>query len=219
MKLFSPLSLLVLLTGFILISCASVPETIVVEDPVIEAPQEKDISAVQKDLVDSANWALGKEKLTVKDRSFNLDCSGVVMAVYYRSGIDLQSYLSGYSGGGVQRLYGFLDDRQLLYKQADLAPGDMLFWDNTYDKNGDGKKNDTLTHVGMVVTVDERGNIQYIHHNYRKGIVLAKMNLLDPDNLDVNSPMRARGEEKGHAPLWLSSHLLKQAARGYELAE
>jgi cell wall-associated NlpC family hydrolase len=162
---------------------------------------------------------LGKKTLVVDGRKFNMDCSGVVMAVYYKSGIDLLSPLNQYSGGGVQRLYGLMDDNQLLYKQPHLAPGDILFWDNTYDSNDDGKINDPLTHIGMVVSTDSQGNVQYIHHNYRKGIVLAKMNLLDPDNLKMNSPMRARYAEKGHAPLWLSSHLLNQAAKGYLLTE
>jgi probable lipoprotein NlpC len=209
--------LLTALLSLLFFSCTTIP----MEDPVVEAAENpaQEISTVQQDLVESAEWALGSKRLEVKGRKFNMDCSGVVLAVYYKSGIDLQSYLGRYSGGGVQRLYAFMDDQQLLYQQPHLAPGDMLFWDNTYDKNNDGEKNDTLTHVGMVVYADNEGNIQYIHHNYRLGIVLAKMNLLDPDNLEMNSPMRAKGSEKGHAPLWLSSHLLKQAARAYEIAE
>ena len=216
MHKFSKTVILLLITCFTLLSCSTVPQ-----DIADDAPQEEDkeISDIQEELVDSARWALGKKKLVVNDRRFNLDCSGVVMAVYYRSGIDLQSFLSNYSGGGVERLYSLMDDKQLLYKQPDLAPGDMLFWDNTYDRNEDGLKNDILTHVGMVVSIDENGNIKYIHHNYKTGIVLAKMNLLDPDNLKFNSPMRARAAEKGHAPLWLSSHLLREAAKSYKLAE
>lgn len=186
---------------------------------VLEIPEAGDMTEIQKDLVDSAEWALGRNRLEIQGRRFNLDCSGVVLAVYYRSGIDLQSYIRGYTGGGVQRLYALMEENELLYKQPHLAPGDMLFWDNTYDKNKDGKKNDSLTHVGMVVYADKNGNIQYIHHNYRLGIVLAEMNLLDPDNLELNSPMRARDAEPGHAPLWLSSHLLKNAARAYEISQ
>ncbi|MDC7232989.1 MAG: NlpC/P60 family protein [Spirochaetales bacterium] len=209
--------LLLILTSLLLFSCASVPlESVPDENP---RPETGEISGIQKDLVQSADWALGRKSLVVDGRKFNLDCSGVVLAVYHKSGSDLQSFLGGYSGGGVQRLYAFMEDNQLLYKQPVLAPGDLLFWDNTYDKNNDGETNDYLTHVGMVVSSDNQGNIEYIHHNYRKGIVLAKMNLLDPDNLNVNSPMRAKNAEPGHAPLWLSSHLLRDAARGYEIAD
>jgi len=202
-----------ILSAFIF-SCATVPQ--MNESPEqIKAKTAKD--EIQKDLVDSANWALGRKKLVVQGRTFNMDCSGVLMAVYYRSGIDLQSKISSYSGGGVMRLYKLMDDNNLLYRQPVLAPGDILFWDNTYDKNEDGKWNDEFTHVGMVVKVDKKGNILYIHLNYRTGIVLARMNLNAPDDLNLNSPMRARDAEPGHAPLWLSSHLLRQAAKGYEL--
>ncbi|WP_230391668.1 MULTISPECIES: NlpC/P60 family protein [unclassified Oceanispirochaeta] len=210
--------LLTTLISLLFFSCASAP----MEGRAVKSPEERpaaEISKIQQELVKSAEWALGRKRLEVKGRKFNMDCSGVVLAVYYKSGVDLQSYISRYSGGGVQRLYAFMNDQQLLYKQPHLAPGDMLFWDNSYDRNKDGEINDTLTHVGMVVHADEDGNIMYIHHNYRLGIVLAKMNLLDPDNLEVNSPMRAKGSETGHVPLWLSSHLLKKAARAYEIAE
>ncbi len=184
-----------------------------------ESTGKGEISPIQQDLVDSAQWALGKNRLTVGDRRFNMDCTGVVLAIYYRSGIDLSREFGSYTGGGVQRLHSYMDDLDLLYRTPYPRPGDLLFWDDTYDHNGDGIINDPLTHVGMVVSVDSRGNIRYIHHNYRKGIILAKMNLLEPDNLSLNDPMRARYAEKGHAPRWLSSHLLKEEARAYEVAD
>ncbi|OQY31258.1 MAG: hypothetical protein B6241_14470 [Spirochaetaceae bacterium 4572_59] len=174
-------------------------------------------SSLQKKLADSAYWAEGRKTLVVQNRKFNMDCSGVVLAIYYHSGIDLTKNLGSYSGGGVQRLYDYLNDLQLLYKSNYPAQGDLLFWDNTYDKNNDGASNDELTHVGMVVESNSKGDVIYIHHNYRRGIVMASMNLLDPDNLDRNSPMRARGAEEGHAAKWLSSHLLRNAGKAYEI--
>ena len=201
------------------LSCASIaynPES----DPRREsgaAPEESSFSSLQSNLVESAEWALGRNSLMVNGRRFNLDCTGVVLAVYYRSGIDLTRNLGSYTGGGVQRLNSYLKDLGLLYKPEIPAPGDLLFWDNTYDKNQDGNSNDELTHVGMVVSSDRSGNIQYIHHNYRKGIVKASMNLKDPDNLALNTPMRARDAEPGHAPKWLSSHLLREAGKAYEI--
>ena len=182
-------------------------------------PERTDSSlpSVQQELVDSARWALGRTRLVVKGRKFNMDCSGVVLAIYYRSGIDLSESLNRYSGGGVQRLYRALDEQELLSRSDYPAPGDLLFWDNTYDRNGDGLINDGLTHIGMVVSSDESGRTSFIHHNYRKGIVLASMNLLNPDDEQLNSPMRAKNAEPGHAEKWLSSHLLRNSARAYEI--
>jgi len=209
-----------LLLSLLLLSCATGRSGSLAGPPVKpDSAGEGSLSPVQRDLVESAGWALGQSRLKVKDRNFNLDCSGVVLAIYYRAGIDLTSSLGGYSGGGVQRLYSYLMDHNLLYLPARPVPGDLLFWDNTYDKNSDGRQNDELTHVGMVVSVNREGTVEYIHHNYRKGIVLASMNLLDPDNLAVNSPMRMKSSEPGHAPRWLSSHLLRDAGRAYELTE
>lgn len=203
--------------SLILSSCASTPAAPPANDLPPEASGSPAASPLQERLVDSARWARGRNRLEVDGRRFNLDCSGVVLALYYRAGLDLQSYLGPYSGGGVERLYALMDDHDLLYKQPALAPGDLLFWDNSYDRNNNGVRDDAFTHVGMVVKVDENHQIEYIHHNYRKGIVFARMNLLDPDNLDKNSPMRARDAEVGHAPLWLSSHLLRQAGKAYIL--
>ncbi|MDA3956668.1 NlpC/P60 family protein [Oceanispirochaeta sp.] len=210
----SQATILPFLVVMVLQSCSTVPGA---AGEAMTMKEDQEITKIQEDLIDSAQWALGRKSLEINGRKFNMDCSGVVMAVYYKAEIDLQPFLRSYSGGGVQRLYEFMEDRQLLYKQPHLEPGDLLFWDNTYDQNGDGKINDTLTHIGMVVSIDDGGNILFIHYNYRKGIVLAKMNLLSPDDLKRNSPIRARGAEKGHATLWLSSQLLKQAARAYEL--
>ncbi len=35
--------------------------------------------------------------------------------------------------------------------------GDLVFFDNTYDRNGDGKFDDRITHVGIVVGFDKEG--------------------------------------------------------------
>jgi hypothetical protein len=180
-------------------------------------PAESSLPDLQEDLVDSAQWALGRKSLVVKGRKFRMDCSGVVQAIYYKSGIDLKDLISRYSGGGVRRLYSHLDEQDLLYRTDRPVPGDILFWDNSYDQNRDGIINDELTHMGMVVSSDETGETVYIHHNYRKGIVLASMNLLDPDDPQKNSPMRARDAEPGHAEKWLSSHLFRTAGRAYEI--
>lgn len=183
------------------------------------------LSETQKLLVEEAYRILGVEKLFVKGKSFSLDCSGTVMAIYWYAGIDLGRNFSKYSGGGTERIYRYLDDEGLLYKTKLPVPGDIIFWDNTYDKNGNGKPDDLLTHMGMVVTADEKGNIEYIHENYRKGIILAKMNLFKPNQyyeivsgkkIILNDPMRMRGSPESSAG-WLSGELYRNFGMGYLL--
>jgi hypothetical protein len=173
--------------------------------------------AVQKKLVEGAHWARGREKLVVHGTEFRMDCTGTIMAIYYYAGIDLRTCMHGYTGNGVARMYHYFKDHGLLYKTHLPKPGDIIFWDDSYDKNEDGKANDGLTHMGMVVAVSGEGDITYVHHNYRKGIVFAQMNLLDPDNPERNAPMRMRS--LGHTPdgRWLSSHLYRENGQGYKM--
>lgn len=168
-------------------------------------------------LIEGAHQVRGKESLVVRGKKFRIDCTGTIMAIYYYAGIDLSVCFQGYTGNGVARIYAYFRDHGLLYDPEVPAPGDIIFWDESYDKNGDGLANDQLTHMGMVVDVGPQGDITYVHHNYRKGIVFACMNRNDPDNVDKNSPMRMRS--LGHTPdgRWLSSHLYRESGRGYLL--
>ena len=221
------------LVGFILsliivVSCISFEDNFV-EDAVtktesIENVNSKKYSDVQKKLIEGAFKVKGAKKLEIRGKKFNMDCTGVILAIYYYAGIDLASSFNKYSGNGVKRIHSYLNDQKLLYKSKTPQPGDIIFWDNTYDKNSDKKWNDPLTHVGMVVLVTEKGQIDYIHHNYRRGIILEKMNLNDPDSytknqgskvITVNSPMRMKSNIK--YPKWLSSHLYKIFGKGYLL--
>jgi len=214
-----------LIIFIILSSCKTSPyisETDFIPDKKNSTPQE--LSKTQKLLVEEANRLIGAEKLFVKNRSFNMDCSGTVMAIYWYAGIDLAKSFPLYSGSGTERIYKYLDDRGLLYQTMLPAPGDIIFWDNTYDKNENGKTDDYLTHMGMVVNVDDKGNIEYIHENYRKGIILANMNLYQTDTyfkivngekIILNEPMRMKGSFK--TSKWLSSQLYNNFGMGYLL--
>ncbi len=218
------LLLLILPVFLILSSCKTMPETVETDSVYTEDDrnQSKELSETQRLLVEEAHRIIGVEELFVKGKSFNIDCSGTVMAIYWYAGIDLAKAFPGYSGGGTERIYKYLRDKELLYKTKIPAPGDIIFWDNTYDKNGNGKLDDYLTHMGMVVSVDDDGNIEYIHENYRKGIILAKMNLFKPDEyyevvdgkkIVLNDPMRMRGSPESKD--WLSSQLYRHFGMAY----
>ncbi len=220
---YSPLLALIIL--LILSSCrtsSDIIETDITEPDGIQTPM--DLSDTQKKLVEGAYEIIGREKLFIRGKSFGMDCSGIVLSLYWYAGIDLTKAYNDYSGNGVTRIYRYLEDKDLLYRTLGPAPGDIIFWDNTYDKNEDGQPNDLLTHVGMVVDIDHNGNIDYIHHNYRKGIVLARMNLNNPDTyaetvngeqIIVNSAMRMKGSPGFDK--WLSSQLYRQFAMAYLL--
>jgi hypothetical protein len=179
---------------------------------------------IQDLLIEGAHFVKGKDELVVRGKRFNMDCTGTVLAIYYYAGIDLAKDFAKYTGNGVLRLFSYLRDHGLLHDKKQPSPGDIIFWDDTYDKNGDGIWNDEFTHTGMVVAVSQWGTMDYVHLNYRKGIVFERMNLLEPDvhirDIDgdpvtINSAMRMKDEPTGSR--WLASHLFRIFGKGYKL--
>lgn len=187
---------------------------------------EQQYKAVKVKLLSGAEAVLGTKPMNINGKKFNMDCIGTVLAIYYYAGIDLTRDFHKYSGNGVSILYKILQEQNLTYDTKHPRPGDIIFFDNTWDANGDGKWNDPLTHVGMVVKAEENGNLEYIHYNYSKGNVYAKMSLTNPDTYSqiidgctviINDAMRMKVAGKPRPSKWLSSHLYKIFAKGYLL--
>ncbi len=184
------------------------------------------LNRIQAKLVEGAHSIRGRNRLVIGGRRFNADCTGTVLAIYWYAGIDLASPLARYRGNGVTRLYRFLEEEQALYSTRRPKAGDIIFWDNTYDRNKDGQANDYLTHTGMVVAVEDDGTVHYVHHNYRKGVVFARMNLYKPgvytevvdgEQRIINSPMRMRGSP--NFDKWLASQLTRSFGRAWEAVD
>jgi hypothetical protein len=143
----------------------------------------------------------------------------VVSALYWWAGIDLQSCYPRYTGNGVARIYRWMEDEELLYRPDEPAPGDIIFWDNSYDKNGNGAADDELTHVGMAVDVDGDGLVTYVHLDYISGVVFAKMYPPDPSDRTRNTGMRMQSLGPTPDGGMTAGDLYRRAARGWELAE
>ena len=202
-------------------ACATVPERI---RPETVSPTAKGSQEIRQKLAEGGNYVLGKRELIIRGKRFNMDCTGAVLAIYYYAGIDLTRDFNKYSGNGVTRLFKSLEAEELLYNTRYPVTGDIIFWDNTYDRNEDGRWNDTLTHVGMVMNVSPDGDVEYVHLNYRKGIIIENMNLRQPEIHQqmekgqmkiINSPMRMKQQGKAHPENWLSGQLFKIFGMGY----
>lgn len=179
---------------------------------------KKNYEPVQEKLVEGAFWAVGRSDLTVNGRTFGLDCTGSVLAAYWYAGIDLAKEFGRFPGNGVKKLYYYLEERDLLYKTKYPAPGDIIFWNDSWDANGNGRADDPLTHVGMIVSMDQMtGQGTYMHHNYSKGIEIVNINFVDRDNYSVNSPMRMKSLPRVEGYKFMASQLMQDLARGYEL--
>jgi hypothetical protein len=185
--------------------------------PVAEPSSTDGATGVQNRLVEAANWAKGRNDLSNNGRKFSMDCSGVVSAIYWQAGIDLQAAYPRYTGNGVTRIYRYLEEKKLLYRPDEPVPGDIIFWDNSYDKNSNGMADDELTHVGMVVSVGPQGDVVYVHHDYLSGVIFAGMYPPDPSNRIRNSMIRMKSLGPTSDGKSTSGDLYRKAGRGWEL--
>lgn len=202
-------------------ACATAPSRV---PPRAAGPTAKQTEEIRRKLAEGGRYVLGKQELIIRGKRFNMDCTGAVLAIYYYAGIDLAQDFNKYTGNGVTRLYKSLEANKLLYDTRYPITGDIIFWDNTYDRNEDGRWNDPLTHVGMVMNVSGNGEVEYVHLNYHRGIIIENMNLREPkihQRMEkgqmriVNSPMRMKRSGVAHPENWLSGQLFKIFGMGY----
>lgn len=114
-------------------------------------------------VVRTAAALVGATTVESDGRRIAYDCAGVTRAIYLRHGIDL--YDSGAAGGkanGVRLIYAHVRRYGTLHQGPLVHPGDLVFFDNTWDLNGDGQFNDPLTHVGVVEQVLRDGTVVFI---------------------------------------------------------
>lgn len=165
-------------------------------------------------IVKAAQALIGKSwsaKDPFNGKSFNFDCSGMVRRVYWENGIDLFEGIdyNKYRGkNGVYILYHHQASKGEL-TQKNPRPGDLVYFDNTYDRNRNGRWDDKLTHVGIVTQVDRDGTVHYIHHS-SKGVVLFKMNLekkvyKDAEGKVVNHFLRRKRNSDPRGKCYLSA--------------
>jgi len=145
-------------------------------------------------VVSSGKLLVGQKpnaRVTVNGRVFILDCIGTVAATFWRMNIDIQKDFSKYQGNGVNRLYKSLEALGALHTDRYPRPGDIIFWDNTWDANGDSNRsNDLRTHAGIVMAVDDDGTIYYLHESVVAGVIIEVMNLLEPASAHDTSGKR-----------------------------
>jgi len=173
--------LLALLAG-----CAGAPRQApapVVETPAESAPREP--AAPPPDprrdaVVASAARLLGLRALVTDGRRIGYDCAGVMRAVFLEHGIDLYADVPAAPGvNGVRRIHEHLRRHGHLHAGPRPRRGDLVFFDDTWDFNGDGRANDPLTHVGLVERVGRDGTIIFISRVAR-GIERYRLNLHHP---------------------------------------
>ena len=177
------------------------------------------LTADERAVIASAQTLIGRapeSTVKVNGRTFVLDCIGTVSAIFYGMDIDVQRDFPRYRGDGVGRLYQSLGALKVLHRDLYPRPGDIIFWDNTWDANGDGiLDNDPRTHAGVVLSVDADGTIHYVHEHIVKGVTVEAMNLLhprdyyDPQGRIINNAlaMNSGVNRRNNPPHWTSGDL------------
>lgn len=136
-------------------------------------------------------------KKGVSLRIYN-DCSSFVRAVYYDvTGLDLfsEAYRMGTrSRSGCYLLYSYLRKSKQRISKRKPKVGDIVFFDNTYDKNRNRRNDDPFTHAGIVTRVLKNGKIEFVHANTGrpKRVRAAKLDLLRPSDKRENTYLKRR---------------------------
>jgi hypothetical protein len=138
---------------------------------------------------------VGDRSLVVDGERFRFDCSGLVEAALASAGCAFT--------GSTAQLFEQAREHRVLHRRRVPTPGDVAFFDDTYDRDGDGRRNDALSHIAVVETVDAAGTITLVHVG-SEGVTRFLMNLKKPDERHdgagslINSYLRAR--KKGDSP-------------------
>ena len=125
--------------------------------------QREEASPHRDAIVRTATQLIGASTLEVNDRPVAADCAGVTRAIFLKHGIDLyDSSTRDPNANGVRLIDAHVRQYGALHRGPVVYPGDLVFFDNTWDSNGDGKVNDPLTHVGIVEWQEPDGTILFI---------------------------------------------------------
>ncbi len=125
-----------------------------------------------------ATRLVGVSSLRQVDRSVPDDCTGVARIAYESVGIELMAGAGRPGSNGVTHIYQHAKRLGALHKGRP-KPGDLVFFRETYDRDRDGRRDDGLTHVGIVERVAPDGSITFVHRG-GKGVARARMNLRQP---------------------------------------
>ncbi len=157
---------------------------------------------------------VGEAEVLVEGERFAASSTGLVAAAYAAGGLRLQP---GVIGGtpAPKEIWALMAGRGRGVDLAAVAAGDVLFFDNTFDANGNGVRDDLLTQVGLVESVSIDGTISFFY--YAQGSVSEAVvtptepsRRLDPTiGAELNTVLRLRADGGPR----LAGQLLVGAAR------
>jgi len=141
------------------------------------APKRPTASPAQRAVSRAKAW-VGLGSLTEVSTSVNDDCSGLTQLAYRAPGLSLMPERTLPGENGVKAIYRKADALGSL--RSAPRPGDLVFFRETVDRNKDGRRNDGLTHIGIVERVGADGTVTFVHRA-GGGVKRGRLNLARPD--------------------------------------
>jgi cell wall-associated NlpC family hydrolase len=148
------------------------------QKPAVTPARATESASPRETVLATARALVGKSQVVLNGRKYPADCTGLIEGVYAQAGVSFRGTLKP-GDNGVTALYRHARARGRVYTEGRPVPGDLVFFRETYDQNRDGRRNDGLTHVGIVDAVDTDGTVTVIHR-VRRGVVRYQMNLAHP---------------------------------------
>ncbi len=128
---------------------------------------DRRLSKALRKAIGVARKLLGREELRYRGRDFRDDCSGLVTGCYTVAGLELiDAEAKGSSGTAL--IYDTLKRRNQVFTEGLPRPGDLVFFHDTWDSNGDGQRGDQFTHVALVEKVYPSGVVGILHFATRQ---------------------------------------------------
>jgi len=125
--------------------------------------QSVEASSRRAAIVHTASKLVGTTVIQVNGKRIAYDCAGVTRAIFLEHGIDLYDGTSpDPKANGVRLIHHHISRHGKFHQGPAVRPGDLVFFDNTWDYNRDGIINDPLTHVGIVERQDPDGTVIFI---------------------------------------------------------
>lgn len=164
----------VLLCGVVLCALLWTPEA---EAARRASPARGARSGIARTAASRASLWVGLPSLARVSREVNDDCSGLTHLAYWKPGLSLLPEATLPGEGGVAAIHR--KARRLGALRRQPRPGDLVFFRETYDRNGDGRRNDGLTHIGVVERVSADGLVTFVHRA-DGGVKRSKLHLRQP---------------------------------------
>ncbi|HEX4620415.1 MAG TPA: CHAP domain-containing protein [Myxococcaceae bacterium] len=133
-------------------------------------------------LADWASRLRGLSSLRQLTHAVPDECTGFVRLAYWQVGVELLGPEALARDNGVTAIYRHAAALGALHVGVP-RPGDLVFFVETYDRNHDGLRNDGLTHVGIVKSVEPDGTVLFVHR-VSGGVKESRLNLHHPRQME-----------------------------------